>query len=141
MKTPGAKVFDTVGSAISNTTTPSRTQQIGDTDVTASALKNSSFGDPVMLTKEPEDCYSDWIYTSSLKPWRKGSLQQVLLLEQVQDLQWQVTLHIANNNVGMKFTQTAASPPSQWLSSRNICFKIFTCFMLLDGLATVRKIR
>ncbi len=118
MKTPGgAKVFDTVGSIPSNTTTTfPGSIQIGDTSVTPSFFqKNSSFGDPSDATLNEPRLASDWIYTSFIEaPGEKGSSSTAIAIGAGTGFTAAGEIAIiANNNVAaMKFTQTAASPSS-----------------------------
>ena len=118
MKTPGgAKVFDTVGTVSSNTTTTfPGTIQIGGTDVTASFFqKNSSFGDPVDATQNEPRLGADWVYTSFLEaPGEKGSASTGIAIGAGTGFTTAGEIAIiANNNVAaMKFTQTAAVPSS-----------------------------
>ena len=118
MKTPGgAKVFDTVGTVPSNTTTTfPGTVQIGDTSVTASFFqKNSSFGDPVDATQNEPRLGTDWVYTSFIEaPGEKGSASTGIAIGAGTGFTSAGEIAIiANNNVAaMKFTQTAAVPSS-----------------------------
>ena len=147
MKTPGgAKVFDTVGSIPSNTTTTfPGTIQIGGTDVTASFFqKNSSFGDPSDATQNEPRLGSDWIYTSFIEaPGEKGSSSTGIAVGAGTGFTAAGEIAIiANNNVAaMKFTQTAASPSSNnGYSLGTSSLRYSTVFATsLDGLATSAK--
>tara|TARA_B100001057_G_scaffold147946_1_gene147884 strand:- start:134 stop:8017 length:7884 start_codon:yes stop_codon:yes gene_type:complete len=118
MKTPGgAKVFDTVGTVPSNTTTTfPGSLQIGDTNITPSFFqKNSSFGDPSDATQNEPRLASDWIYTSFLEaPGEKGTSSTGIAVGAGTGFTTAGEIAIiANNNVAaMKFTQTAAVPSS-----------------------------
>ena len=118
MKTPGgAKVFDTVGTVPSNTTTTfPGTIQIGGTDVTASFFqKNSSFGDPSDATLNEPRLGSDWVYTSFIEaPGEKGTNSTGIAIGAGTGFTsaGEIAIIANNNVVSMKFTQTAAVPSS-----------------------------
>ena len=118
MKTPGgAKVFDTVGTVPSNTTTTfPGSLQIGDTDITPSFFqKNSSYGDPVDATLNEPRIATDWVYTSFLEaPGEKGTSSTGIAIGAGTGFTsaGEVAVIANNNVVSMKFTQTAAVPSS-----------------------------
>ena len=118
MKTPGgAKVFDTVGTVPSNTTTTfPGSLQIGDTDITPSFFqKNSSYGDPVDATLNEPRIATDWVYTSFLEaPSEKGTSSTGIAIGAGTGFTsaGEVAVIANNNVVSMKFTQTAAVPSS-----------------------------
>ena len=118
MKTPGgAKVFDTVGSIPSNTTTTfPGTIQIGTTSATASFFQqNSNFGDPVDATQNSPRLASDWVYTSFIEaPGEKGSSSTGIAVGAGTGFTsaGQVAIVANNNTAAMIFKQTAVTPAS-----------------------------
>ena len=147
LKTPGgAKVFDTVGSVASNTTTTfPGSIQIGDTDVTASFFqKNSSYGDPSDATLNSPRLASDWAYTSFIEaPGEKGASSTGIAVGAGTGFTAAGEIAIiANNNVAaIKFTQTAASPSSNnGYALGTSALRYSTVYATaLDGLATSAK--
>ena len=147
LKTPGgAKVFDTVGSVASNTTTTfPGSVQLGNTDIAASFFqKNSSYGDPSDSTQNSPRLASDWAYTSFIEaPGEKGSSSTGIAVGAGTGFTAAGEIAIiANNNVAaVKFTQTAASPSSNngyALGTSSLRYSTVYA-TALDGLATSAK--
>ena len=118
MTTPGgSKVFDTVGTIPSNTTTTfPGTVKIGSTDSTPSFFqKNSSFGDAVDATLNSPVLASDWLYSSFIEaPGEKGASSTGIGIGAGTGFSQagQVSI-VANNNVAaVIFKQTAVTPSS-----------------------------
>ena len=118
MTTPGgAKVFDTVGTVPSNTTTTfPGTIKIGSTNSVASFFqKNSSYGDPSDATQNSSVLASDWMYTSFIEaPGEKGASSTGIAIGAGTGFSsaGEVSI-VANNNVAsVIFKQSAVTPSS-----------------------------
>ena len=116
MTTPGgSKVFDTVGTIPSNTTTTfAGTIKVGSTNSVPSFFqKNSSFGDPSDATQNSPVIASDWAYTSFIEaPGEKGASSTGIGIGAGTGFSsaGQVSI-VANNNVAsVIFKQTAVTP-------------------------------
>ena len=116
MKTPGgAKVFDTVGSVPSNTTTTfPGSIKIGTTSVTASFFQqNSDYGDPVDATQNSSRLASDWLYSSFIEaPGEKGSSSTGIAIGAGTGFSdaGEVSIIANNNTPAVRFQQTACVP-------------------------------
>jgi len=118
MTTPGgAKVFDTVGTVPSNTTsTFPGTIKIGSTNSVPSFFqKNSSYGDPSDATQNSPVLASDWMYTSFIEaPGEKGASSTGIAIGAGTGFSsaGEVSI-VANNNVAsVIFKQSAVTPSS-----------------------------
>ena len=116
MTTPGgAKVFDTVGTVPSNTTTTfPGTIQLGTTSATASFFQqNSSYGDPADATQNSPRLASDWVYTSFIEaPGEKSSSSTGIAVGAGTGFSsaGQVAIIANNNTAAVIFKQTAMTP-------------------------------
>ena len=117
MTTPGgAKVFDTVGTVPSNTTTTfPGTIKIGTTNSTPSFFqKNSSYGDQVDATQNSSVLATDWMYSSFIEaPGEKGASSTGIAIGAGTGFSssGEVSI-IANNNIASVIFKQAAMTPS-----------------------------
>ena len=117
MKTPGgAKVFDTVGTVPSNTTTTfPGSIKIGSTSITASFFQqNSSYGDPNDATQNSSRLSTDWIYSSFIEaPGEKSTSSTGIGIGAGTGFSsaGEVAV-VANNNVAAVIFKQAAMTPS-----------------------------
>ena len=118
MTTPGgAKVFDTVGTVPSNTTTTfPGTIQLGTTSATASFFQqNSSYGDPADATQNSPRLASDWVYTSFIEaPGEKSSSSTGIAVGAGTGFSsaGEVAVIANNNTAAVIFKQAAMTPAS-----------------------------
>ena len=116
MTTPGgAKVFDTVGTIPSNTTTTfPGTIQLGTTSSTASFFQqNSSYGDPADATQNSPRLASDWVYTSFIEaPGEKSSSSTGIAIGAGTGFSsaGEVAIVANNNSAAVIFKQAAVTP-------------------------------